>query len=58
MGRVAVGAGRACFRLLFSAIELANRVRTNLPQRVLHDRGLFAFAVLTVVGRADERTFD
>lgn len=58
MGRVAVGAGSDCFRLFFSTIELADRVRTNLPQRVLHDCGLFAFAVLTVVGRADERAFD
>ena len=53
-----VGAGREDLRLFVGAIQLANRVGANLPDRVLHGRGLLAFAVFALVAAADERAFD
>lgn len=54
----AIGAGSDCFRLLLCAIQLANRVSANLPNRVLHGRGLRALAVFALVAAADERALD
>ncbi len=52
------GAGGSRLWLLLAAIEFANRVGANLPDRVFHGRGLLAFAVLALVAAADERAFD
>ena len=53
-----IGAGGNCLRLLLAAIQLANRVGANLPDRVLHGRGLLAFAVFALLAAANERAFD
>lgn len=44
--------------LLVGAVQLANRIGANLPDRVLHGRGLLNLPVLALVAGADERASD
>lgn len=52
------GAGSNRLGLFLSAIQLANRIGANLPDRMLHGRCLLAFAVFAFVVTADERAFN
>ncbi len=52
------GAGSESFRFGFAAVELADYVGANAPERLLVGLRFLAFAVCALVSRADEAALD
>src|SRR6266566_3812009 len=52
------GTGSDGFRFGFAAVELADDIGTNAPERLLVGLGFLAFAVCALVSRADEAALD
>src|SRR5579859_32743 len=52
------GTGSNCFRFGFAAVEFADDIGANAPERLLVGLGFLAFAVSALVSRADEAALD